>query len=586
MPTIITVSQLHRNYGVQTVLDDVSFALGERHRVGVIGRNGAGKSTLLRIILGQEDYDAGSVAIAPKARLAYLQQHDDFTQEESVQAYLERVTGKPGWRCAEVAARFQLGPERVSRPLGSLSGGFQTRAKLAAMLLQEPDFLVLDEPTNYLDLRTQFLLEGFLAGFQGGWLIVSHDRGFLQRTCTHTLELERGRGEIFDGTVDAYFVWKQARLQQAEHYNAGVEARRKSLEEFVARNRARASTAARAQSKMKELEKLETIAVDGELAAVTLALPSVETRQGTALRIKDLTIGYTNKQVAHGIEMEFERGEHIAVVGDNGQGKSTLLKTLGGELPSLSGGLQWGYGINIGCYAQHVYQAIPATYTVLQWLQKCADGNWPSQKILDIAGGFLFRGDAVEKKVAVLSGGERSRLCLAGLLLGKHQVLILDEPTNHLDVETVGALAEALSGFDGTLLFVSHDRNFTARVATVVVEVADGKALRFPGGYDAYLDGLTKEAAAMAKEQAGGSPGTGRLAKGGKDRHEQLKQTRARLRQAERRIAELDTERKQLEAQLVVAYDELGAARLAAILPLISAEEEVWVAASEELERG
>src|SRR6187399_1905907 len=280
MATLLQITKAVKSYGDQMLLDGAEATLSDNVKVGFIGRNGAGKSTLLRILLGEEELDSGEVIRHPGLRLGYLRQHDPFLPEETAREFLMRDSGQPDWKCGEVAGRFELKGDYLEGPVGKLSGGWQTRVKLAALLLHEPNLLLLDEPTNFLDLRTQILLEHFLRDFREACLIVSHDRAFLKATCTHTLGLSRGKLTAFPGKVDAYLVYQQEQREHEERTNAAVLTKRKQLEEFIAKNKARASTATRAKSKSKQLEKLELIDIEGNEPTATILAPIVEPRQG------------------------------------------------------------------------------------------------------------------------------------------------------------------------------------------------------------------------------------------------------------------------------------------------------------------
>ena len=575
---VVRCDDLHKAYGDQVLFDGASVELRDDHRLAVIGRNGAGKSTLCRMILGQEQPDAGRLWLHDDLRVSYLEQTDPFREGETVVAYLQRASEREEWRCAEVAGSFLLGHELMERPALGLSGGYQTRVRLCSMLLREPNFLILDEPTNYLDLRTLLLLEGFLTGWKGAFLVVSHDREFLRRTCSGTLSVERGRIELHEAPVDDYLAFRAEQREMAERRNANLSSKTKQLEDFVARNRARASSATQAQSKLKLLVKLnaEQVEVDGEERTVAMTVPAVETRPGAAVRTTGLRIGYADRVVADGVDLEVERGAKVAVLGDNGQGKTTLLKTLAGSLSALGGEIKWGYGIRLGHYAQHVYQAIPADATVRSWLEGCAakaPGYATTQQIQTLAGAFLFSGDAFDKRVAVLSGGERARLCLAGLLLGKFDVLLLDEPTNHLDVETAEALGRALKAHNGTVLFVSHDRTFVSLLASEVIEVSGGQVARYGDGYEHYCWRLAQEAkdaaGPPAKPQAK-KPQTARIDQG----------ARNRLKQIEKELAQATQEREAWTAKLV-ADPRTHAAEAGKRLPQLDADiarlEEEWL---------
>jgi len=585
MAILLQITNAYKNYGDQVLLDGAEASLSDNAKVGFIGRNGAGKSTLLRILLGEEELDRGDVIRHPSLRLGYLRQHDPFLPEESALDYLKRDSGEPDWKCGEVAGEFELKGDYLNGPIAKLSGGWQTRVKLAALLLHEPNLLLLDEPTNFLDLRTQILLEHFLQNHRAGCLIVSHDRAFLGATCDHTMDLSCGKLTTFPGKVDAFLEFQREKRLHDERSNETIMAKRKHLEDFIARNRARAATATLARSKSKQLERLELneIAWDGPTAKIRP--PQIEPRKGPALRCRELAIGYPERRIADGVDLEIEHGSRAAVVGDNGQGKTTFLRTLVDSLKPLSGEVRWGHGCQIGVYAQHVYTSLPDKQTVLEYLERVGKGK-KIQEILDVAGALLFRGSHVEKKISVLSGGERARLCLAGLLLGNYNVLILDEPGNHLDVDTVDALADALLEYAGTVVFTSHDRHFTKRVATCIIEVRDGRVTNYNGGYEAYVYKVNKEiedgerelASARKKLPAAATkpanPNPARRAQRGE------KEVRKEMKALERSIAQLDEQKRALVDQSLQPTDAAEALRLhnevVALTAELSAAEERW----------
>ncbi|MEO1498055.1 MAG: ABC-F family ATP-binding cassette domain-containing protein [Planctomycetota bacterium] len=584
MPVVLSVQGAYKRYGHQHLLDDASCAFADDQKVGLIGRNGAGKSTLCRILLGDEDLDAGEVVHSKKLRLGYLRQHDPFQDGETVSEFLIRDSGQPDWRCGQVAWQFALGDDMLHRPVRELSGGWQTRVKLAALLLHDPNLLILDEPTNFLDLRTQMLLEHFLRDFRAGVLVVSHDRSFLKQTCTHTLELSRGQLTLFPGDVDSYLENLEERREHDQRLNAATAAKRKQLEQFIASNRANANTASQARSKAKQLEKLEFVDVRGEEARVHFSFPKVKPRQGPALRTEDLTIGYDDRDVADDIHVEIEHQSRVGIVGDNGQGKTTFLRTICESLAPKAGHMKWGFGCHSGVYAQHVYTTLREDQTVLDYLDYQAAPGTNTQQLKDVAGSFLFSGERAEKKIKVLSGGERARLVLAGLLLEQHNILVLDEPGNHLDVETIEALAEALKRYEGTVIFTSHDRYFMREVATAVIEVREGRVISYPGTYDDYVyrtqkeidTGLRAEGAAKASDPAGGGKKSG-----GKAQRDLQKQ----LKSVERKIAKLDDEKKQLTAEQLTVTEAAEAQRIHHRLVELAAEIEVleaeWLELSE-----
>ncbi|MBI4970495.1 MAG: ABC-F family ATP-binding cassette domain-containing protein [Candidatus Omnitrophica bacterium] len=495
MGVLIQINNIHKSYGPNVIFDEASVILSSEQKIGLIGRNGAGKSTLCKLITGHEELDSGEIRKSSDLRLSYLEQQDPFKQEETVIDFLMRYTGREEWECGEMAWRFQLHHDLLEKPIKSLSGGFQTRVKLVSMMLRQPNFLILDEPTNYLDLSTLILLENFLQDYNGGFIIVSHDREFLKRTCEETLEVENGQLTIYPGKIEDYFAFKTEQKEQALAYNKNVEAKRKQLQRFVDRFGAKASKASQARSKKKQIERLKPIEIDNPLATVKVKIPLVEKRNGLALRCEDLAIGYPEKVVAKNIRVEALCGARVAILGDNGQGKTTFLRTIAGDLQAKHGAHRWGNNLKIAYYAQHVYQAIDPTLDVYSYLDSRTADGITSQEILNIAGSFLFKGEDVRKKVSVLSGGERARLCLAGMLLTKSNVLLLDEPTNHLDFETVEALGNALKDFLGTIFFISHDRTFVNLVATEIFDVKEGRVINYPGDYAEYVYYLERKVA-------------------------------------------------------------------------------------------
>jgi ATP-binding cassette subfamily F protein 3 len=585
MPVVFQLIDAHKRFGGQELLDGASCALADDQKVGLIGRNGSGKSTLCRVLLGDEELDKGEVVRGRNLRLGYLRQHDPFKPGESVRDFLMRDSGQPDWRCGEVAWQFQFPDAMLDRPVKELSGGWQTRTKLAALLLHDPNLLILDEPTNFLDLRTQMLLEHFLQEYDGGCLIVSHDREFLKKTCSHTLELARGQLTMYPGDVDSYLANVAERQEHDRRVNATTLTKRRQLETFINKNRAKASKATQAKSKAKQLERLQLIHVAGPEANVRFKFPDIEARQGPAVRTKHLAIGYPDHTVARDVHVELDHGQRVGIVGDNGQGKTTFLRTVCGSLPPVSGEVIWGYGCQVGVYAQHVYTTLPEQKTVVEYLEYQAAPNTVTQQIKDVAGSLLFSGEMIEKRVRVLSGGERARLVMAGLLLQKNNVLVLDEPGNHLDVESVEALAEALLGYSGTVIFTSHDRHFMHRVATHVVEVRAGRVASYPGDYDEYVYRIQTEIdSGLRAPHASGAPIPGtaalpavdRKARGRADRDSQKK-----LKTVERKIARMDEEKRAVSEKLLNVTDAAEAQRLHAEFAKLTAEltnlEEKWL---------
>lgn len=545
MRPLLEIVGISKKFGHQVVFDDASLVVSDAQKTAVVGRNGAGKSTLFRLVLGQEELDNGSMKHLPGVRIGYLEQHAEFPAGETVLAYLMRVSGKEDWACAKIAGLFQVKRDLLTRVASELSGGFRMRVKLTAMLLQEPNLLLLDEPTNYLDLATLLLLERFLRTYRGSTLVISHDREFLKRTCTSTLEVERGQLTYFPGGLEAFFAAKEAQAEYIEKANKKTLAQKAHLQAYVDRFRYKASKAKQAQARIKMIGKLHTIDVQHGLPTARIQLPTIITKPGSAVRVEKLAIGYGERVVADNIALEIPRGEHVVIVGNNGQGKTTLLKTLAGDLQPISGKVAWWHRASIGYYAQHVEAALDPREHVIDYLRKNATAFDKEEDVLRMAGNFLFRRDDLEKPVSVLSGGEKARLCLAGILLRDYNVLLLDEPTNHLDVETSESLAAALQEYEGTVLFVSHDRTFVNLVATRIVEVRDGTARVYPDTYEEYVATLEEVLDADVRDDQDNTPPN----LGEEERQRRRLALREKQREAQRlekRTAELDKRKSEL----------------------------------------
>ena len=593
MASLLQITKAYKSYGDQILLDGAEATISDNVKVGFVGRNGAGKSTLLRVLLGEEELDQGEVIRHPSLRLGYLRQHDPFLPGETTLEFLMRDSGQPDWKCGEVAGEFELKGSYLNGPIAKLSGGWQTRVKLAALLLHEPNLLLLDEPTNFLDLRTQILLEHFLRSHRSACLIVSHDRAFLEATCEHTMDLSRGKLTTFPGKINAFLEFQKEKREHEERSNEAISAKRRHLEDFIARNKARAATAGLAQSKAKLLEKLEMNVIVTDEPTARIRAPRITPRKGIALRCKDLAIGYPERQIASDIQLEIDHGSRAAIVGDNGQGKTTFLRTLVDSLKPLAGEVRWGFGCDVGVYAQHVYTGLPEKQTVIEYLRQEAAFGKKEQEILEVAGSLLFKGSHVKKPISILSGGERARLCLAGLLLSNHNVLILDEPGNHLDVDTVDALVDALVEYEGTVIFTSHDRHFTKRVATCIIEVRDGRVVNYSGQYDAYVEKVNEEIEAGERELASARTKLPpEVAKANKvapkpvQRNE--KSAKKEMKTLEKTIAQLDEQKRALNAQMMESTDAKEAMRLhneiAAMTEQLSEAEERWCQLQEVIE--
>ncbi len=489
--------QLHnatKQYGAKILFDKARFAVNESEHIGVIGPNGAGKTTLFKILVGQETLDSGELTKANQLRIGYLEQESDWTLNTTAEEYLIEQCIKPIWDLKQIGKGLGLTEDHFQKQLSELSGGYRMRMKLLYMIGLEPDLMLLDEPTNFLDLESIIALEKFLQDYKGAFLLISHDREFLRRTTEYTLEVEGQEIIKFPGHIDDYFEQKEEVQKIKAQEAANQDAKRKTIQEFVDRFGAKASKARQAQSRMKQLDKMQVIEIKALPVRSRINLPVPMQTGKEVLTLTNASLGYDDRTILHDVTLTLERGSHLGVVGFNGAGKSTLLKSLAGRIPIIDGEKKIGYQTEISYFAQHLTEDLVGDDTVIDALQRKAYMNTTKQEILNIAGSLLFSGDDIYKRIKVLSGGEKTRVALGQMLLQKKPLLLMDEPTNHLDFDTVNALAEALHAFAGTLVVVSHDRSFINRVSNKIIEIRNGRVEVYPGSYEDYLWSLEKGA--------------------------------------------------------------------------------------------
>ncbi|MBI4435141.1 ABC-F family ATP-binding cassette domain-containing protein [Candidatus Uhrbacteria bacterium] len=580
---------LTKSYGLQVVLDDLSFLVTEKQKVALIGRNGAGKSTLLKILTRTEQADGGEVQFYPLARVGVVEQHEILPGTISTLAYLEEKSEKPEWTVRKHAAQFGLRASHLAQAPALLSGGYQMRVKLVAMLLREPNLLLLDEPVNYLDLQTLLFLERFLQDYKGAFLLAAHDRTFLQHTCTDTYEIERGGLTAYHGPVDEYLAYKREQLEYELRTNKRLSREIAHHQEFVDRFRYKASLASRAQSKIKHIEKLRNKIshIDAALATTRISIPSPHVTAGPAVRTQNVSIGYGDHVVAHGIDLEIVRGEKVVIAGENGRGKSTLLKTLAGALPQLAGSIKWWHKADIGYYDQKTETTLVPNETVLHYLTRLAPAEASGERILMMAGNFLFRNDDLDKPTEVLSGGERARLCLAGVLLHEHNVLLLDEPTNHLDVETTEALALALKEYTGTVIVISHARTFVDTLVDKVFEVRAGTVRRYMGSYEQYVDDLVDLMEQSLHEEEQPAVSTNLPTEERTELHIQIKEHQRSQERTNKRLALLDREKSEILAYFFdnpTEYSPSKSQRLSELDEELTGLEKQWLKDQERID--
>ncbi|MEK7105673.1 MAG: ABC-F family ATP-binding cassette domain-containing protein [Patescibacteria group bacterium] len=583
---LLEIKHLNKEYGRQIVLDDVSFNISEGQKIALIGRNGAGKSTLLSIITSALEADSGEVTLLPWTRMGTVTQHEALPADVTAEAYLEEKCGKQSWEIAKLAARFGLSATELAMPPSALSGGYQMRVKLIAMLLMDPNLLLLDEPVNYLDVPTQMLLERFLQTFDGSFILTSHDREFLQNTCTDTIEVERAKITQFPGGVEEFLVWKEEQRELLLKNNKRLSREIAHTQVFVDRFRYKASLATRAQSKIRHIAKLrrELRTINDALATARISIPCPPLPGGIAIRCENISVGYNGHAVVKDITFEVERGQKAVIAGENGRGKSTLLKTIYDKIPAISGNIKWWHRSDIGYFDQDTAATLVPDETVLNYLSRMAPPDASAERLLMMAGNFLFRNDDLEKTSKVLSGGERARLCLAGLLLGEHNTLLLDEPTNHLDVETAETLAEALKEYNGTVIFVSHARTFVNALADRVFEIRGGTMRTYHGTYEEYIGDLS----AMADEEAGAPVAKEDDGKSNAERRALIKEKRRKVSRLEEEVKALETEKSAILAYYFenpTDYAPDKAERLAQIGDELADLERRWLELQEDIEK-
>jgi len=528
---MIQAEAIAKGYAGQSILVGLSWRIPDRERIGLVGPNGAGKTTLCRLLAGVEEPDEGRIVRPRETTVGYLPQEAAASPEGSVLAavlagfadvwQVEREMEEVAARLAAASAtesdaltarygdlqhRFEalggyrleteantilsgLGfrPPNFTRPLSEFSGGWRMRAMLARLLLQRPSLLLLDEPTNHLDIESLEWLESFLADYEGTVVLVSHDRYFLNRMVTSIAELAPSGLTVYPGDYDEYLVQRQARRELLEAQARNQAKRIAEIERFIERFRYKASKARQVQSRVKMLDRIDRIQVEREARVIRFAFPQPPRTGRRVATLKGVHKAYGDNVVYAGVDFEVERGTRAALVGPNGAGKSTLLKMLAGALPFDRGERTLGAHVAVHYYAQHQLDALTPSLTVLEELERAAP-ELGQTRLRTILGTFLFSGDAVEKKIAVLSGGEKARVALAKMLVRPAALLCMDEPTNHLDLASREVLEEALAAFPGTIVFISHDRYFINRIATRIVEINRGALVTYLGSYDDYLD--------------------------------------------------------------------------------------------------
>ena len=612
---MISINNVNVSFGGFTLLNDINFHITDNDRIGLVGKNGAGKSTLLKLILGLNTPTGGKIMVPPGLNIGYLPQQMEHAKDKSVidealtafnelfelHARIEEINGELAVRtdydspqynnlivklneyndrvailesepvrsqAEKVLVGLGFKREDLERSTATFSQGWNMRIELAKVLLRKPDVLLLDEPTNHLDIESIEWFEDYLKSFPGAIVLISHDRKFLDNITKRTVEIMLGK--VYDYKVP-YSKYKELRAERMQQQLAAYENQQKMIEkteEFIERFRYKATKSNQVQSRIKQLDKLERIEVDIEdKSALSVKFPPAPRSGQVVFSTKDATIGYGSKVIIDGVNVTIERGEKIAFVGRNGEGKTTLMRIITKELVPIDGQAGLGYNVDMGYFAQNQEDVLDKNDTVFDTLDKIAVGDIRT-KLRDILGAFLFRGEDIDKKVAVLSGGERARLAMAKLMLKPHNLLALDEPTNHMDLISKDILKQALQAYDGTLVIVSHDRDFLDGLVDKIYEFKDGKVKEHLGGVQDFLarkrmenlSELERKAPVAAPDAAAAGAKKVEEVVGKQEKqlsYQQMKEIereksrlKKKIEQCEKRIEELEGVIAELEAQL------------------------------------
>lgn len=628
---------MEQRFGAAPIFSKVNFSIENNARIGLVGPNGAGKTTLLKIMTGRQEASQGEFTVNKGIELGYIAQEHDFDEEKSIweemltvfqplidqgqqleklqyaiadhpedEDLLRRLDQaqynfeQAGGYTYQAEIKSMLNgfnfPEATwDKQIANLSGGEKTRLSFVKLLLKKPPLLLLDEPTNYLDLDTLDWLEAFLKNYPGAILTVSHDQYFLDHLATQIFELQHGELTVFKGNYSQYLAQRELRDQQQEAAYEKQQEEIKREEEFIQKNIVRASTTKQAQSRRKALEKMELVDPPKHKSKVRIKFDSARPSGKEVLILKDLAVGYPDKTMLKDISFQINKGDRVAIIGQNGIGKSTLLKTVMKQLPVKSGVIKYGASLDIGYYDQEL-QGIDYSKTVIDTIwDRHKDMN--EKDIRSILASFLFTAKDIDKQVSQLSGGQRARLTLTVLSMEHNNFLLMDEPTNHLDLDAKEVLEKALADYDGTLLFVSHDRYFINELANKIVVAKDGHAKIYEGNYTYYLNEKAKEEAAAQETAAQEAPVVKAVSES-KFSYQEQKKRDSEKRKLERQVAQAEKDLEELEAKeqeiqeamadpaIAADFSKLGPLQedLTAVQEKISQVSQAWEDASLALE--
>lgn len=623
---IAQAQDLEQRFGGNTIFSNISFSVPDNARIGLVGPNGAGKTTLLKIMTGQQEPTSGQFTINKGLKVGYIAQENALDEDKTIWDEMltvfdnlieknKRIT-KMQEQIAEhpededllkrydqlaydfeqeggftyqaeiksILNGFNFKENTWQKVIGTLSGGEKTRLAFVKLLLQKPPVLLLDEPTNYLDLDTLDWLEAFLKNYQGAIITVSHDQYFLDHLANQIFELNFGKLTTFKGNYSQYVKERELMNNQQEAAYEKQQEKIKKEEEFIQKNLVRASTTKRAQSRRKALDKMERIKPPKHKQKVRINFTSDRPSGKEVLIAKDLTIGYPDKTMVSDIDFQVNKNDRVAIIGPNGIGKSTLLKTIMKKLEPKDGSIKYGASLDIGYYDQEL-QSLDPSKTVLDTIWD-RHKTMPEKDVRSILASFLFTAEDIDKTVGQLSGGQKARLTLTVLSLEKDNFLLMDEPTNHLDIEAKEVLEQALDTYDGTLLFVSHDRYFINELANKIISVRDGHAKIYNGNYSYYLDEKAKQAAAIQEAEAEQTESTTSANQNkGKLSYQEQKARDSQKRKLERAVSEAEARIEKLEAEEQEIQTEMANPDIAASFEKLGPLQEKLSAVQEQLDQ-
>ena len=623
---IAQAQDLEQRFGGNTIFSNISFSVPDNARIGLVGPNGAGKTTLLKIMTGQQEPTSGQFTINKGFKVGYIAQENALDEDKTIWDEMltvfdnlieknKRIT-KMQEQIAEhpededllkrydqlaydfeqeggftyqaeiksILNGFNFKENTWQKVIRTLSGGEKTRLAFVKLLLQKPPVLLLDEPTNYLDLDTLDWLEAFLKNYQGAIITVSHDQYFLDHLANQIFELNFGKLTTFKGNYSQYVKERELMNNQQEAAYEKQQEKIKKEEEFIQKNLVRASTTKRAQSRRKALDKMGRIKPPKHKQKVRINFTSDRPSGKEVLIAKDLTIGYPDKTMVSDIDFQVNKNDRVAIIGPNGIGKSTLLKTIMKKLEPKDGSIKYGASLDIGYYDQEL-QSLDPSKTVLDTIWD-RHKTMPEKDVRSILASFLFTAEDIDKTVGQLSGGQKARLTLTVLSLEKDNFLLMDEPTNHLDIEAKEVLEQALDNYDGTLLFVSHDRYFINELANKIISVRDGHAKIYNGNYSYYLDEKAKQAAAVQEAKAEQTENTTSANQNkGKLSYQEQKARDSQKRKLERAVSDAEARIEKLEAEEQEIQTEMANPDIAASFEKLGPLQEKLSAVQEQLDQ-